>query len=551
MCIIFLRAPKFPISGPVSGESHRGVYELNALQKARLRRALERGYFPAELPPTFSTETFADAVEQGLFPDLAKLVLHPLKARSETHTIPRVGGARRRLSIPNPLSYLGLTMVVVQGWESISAHLRKSRISVSRPVLNRRLGRFVIDKQNRAMNIPRRLAIRSRARYIVHTDISQFYPSIYTHSIPWAIHGKKYAKRYRRRDNIGNRLDRHSQALQDGQTSGLPIGPDASRIISECVLVGSDLLISKMKPKFKGFRYIDDYEVGCGSYAEAEDAVGCIQRSLHEFELEVNASKTAIGKLPDRIDPEWIFELRRFRFRPKARTQHRDIVDFFDTAFELLVKNSDQAILVYALKVLRNIEIDRSNWRDVQMLILQTALNHPYIIYYALVLIVEAHDDKQITDYDAISDTLNMIACRGAVAGYASEVAWALWGLMRLKLSVDAATAKVLGGMGDSIVALLALDAASRGLVQNSLDTSEWESHCNADELAGEKWLLAYEANVHGWLPTGKDYVKKSPYFAKMKQANISFYDSGRVAGVRLTGAQPLINYPRHVLNVP
>ena len=31
------------------------------------------------------------------------------------------------------------------------------------------------------------------ARYILKTDISQFYPSVYTHSIPWALHGKAIA----------------------------------------------------------------------------------------------------------------------------------------------------------------------------------------------------------------------------------------------------------------------------------------------------------------------------------------------------------------------
>ena len=36
------------------------------------------------------------------------------------------------------------------------------------------------------------------ANYIVHTDISTCFPSIYTHSIPWALHGVNKAKKITR-----------------------------------------------------------------------------------------------------------------------------------------------------------------------------------------------------------------------------------------------------------------------------------------------------------------------------------------------------------------
>jgi len=33
-------------------------------------------------------------------------------------------------------------------------------------------------------------AIAFRYKYLIKTDIKNFYPSIYTHSIPWALHDK-------------------------------------------------------------------------------------------------------------------------------------------------------------------------------------------------------------------------------------------------------------------------------------------------------------------------------------------------------------------------
>jgi hypothetical protein len=77
----------------------------------------------------------------------------------------------------------------------------------------------------------RRIEIRSRARFILHTDVNRFYPSIFTHSIPWAIHTKlvvKAAKAAGRAALAGlwaNRLDELARNLNEQQTMGVPIGP--------------------------------------------------------------------------------------------------------------------------------------------------------------------------------------------------------------------------------------------------------------------------------------------------------------------------------------
>lgn len=67
-----------------------------------------------------------------------------------------------------------------------------------------------------------RLVVRARAPLIVRTDINQFYGSIYTHSIPWALHGKATAKANRSPALLGNALDECVRNAQDGQTIGVP-----------------------------------------------------------------------------------------------------------------------------------------------------------------------------------------------------------------------------------------------------------------------------------------------------------------------------------------
>ena len=53
-------------------------------------------------------------------------------------------------------------------------------------------------------------------------------------------------------------------------------------------------------------------------------------------------------------------------------------------------------------------------------------------------------------------------------------------------------------------------------------------------ELVEDQWLLAYEANVKGWLPSvgGKDFVATSKHFGPMKAAGVSFYDTAAALSI-------------------
>ncbi|GEM_PF-4931988 len=86
--------------------------------------------------------------------------------------------------------------------------------------------------------------------------------------------------------------------------------------------------------------------------------------------------------------------------------------------------------------------------------------------------------------------------------------------------------------MEDSFVALLALDGSQRGLIPTGLDTSLWETFMTDQELYGNQWLLAYEANIKNWLPsaTGIDYVANDPAFGFLKSNNVEFYDPKRLS---------------------
>lgn len=73
---------------------------------------------------------------------------------------------------------------------------------------------------------------------------------------------------------------------------------------------------------------------------------------------------------------------------------------------------------------------------------------------------------------------------------------------------------------------MLALDAESKGLVPSGLQKAKWQSRMATSELFEEQWLLAYGANVKGWLPSvgGGDHVAADPLFSYLKRIGVEFY---------------------------
>lgn len=106
-------------------------------------------------------------------------------------------------------------------------------------------------------------------KYVLHTDISDCYSSIYTHSIPWAIHTKKEAKKRKNRNNnalIGVIIDRHLQDMSYGQTNGIPQGTVLMDLIAEMVLGQVDLLLTNRLAEigitdYHILRFRDDYRI--------------------------------------------------------------------------------------------------------------------------------------------------------------------------------------------------------------------------------------------------------------------------------------------------
>lgn len=133
-------------------------------------------------------------------------------------------------------------------------------------------------------------------------DVAKCFDSIYTHSISWAIKDKAFSK-----DHsvgfiyFGDTFDSVMQSTNYGETSGIVIGPEFSRIFSEVLLQSIDAKIEQrlleLDPSmnygihYSIRRYVDDYYVFCQSIDHASVVYRIISEELAKYKLNVNDAK--------------------------------------------------------------------------------------------------------------------------------------------------------------------------------------------------------------------------------------------------------------------
>lgn len=485
---------------------------------------LSKGYFPRELPHPFHSSSYGALVSGGGITLPTEFTNNRNTSIAAVHNLARSGALRRKLSIPNPTNFYRLAKFIVQNDAELIRHSGRSTISLTKP--GSQTSPRAINPRYTLSNRPiERAKLRATSKFILKADISRFYPSVYSHSIPWAIHTKPVAKANRTNALIGNTLDQLVRNAQDGQTIGIPIGPDPSLLISEIILGAVDeKLMSSVDAK--AFRNIDDYEFGVKSYAEAENALGLLQEELNNYELSLNPRKTSILKLPVRIEPTWNSELRAFFFRSSTKGQESDLLRYFDTAFEMASKEPDENILKYAMSRLNGVEVLDKNWLLFQNLISQCSLIEPGSLKFVVEQLARYESTYDI-ELSIFEESFNDLIIFHAPLGHGSEVAWSLWAAILLELPIHTATADAVSVMEDPVVAILALDAQSKGLLPTGYTFDHFATHMTTDDLYGDHWLLAYEANIKGWLPpaTAADHVDSDPCFNFLKQNAVSFYD--------------------------
>ena len=163
--------------------------------------------------------------------------------------------------------------------------------------------------------------------YLSNIDISNCYGSIYTHSIPWALHGKKKAKKNRGdKKLIGNIIDKHLRDISYGQTNGIPQGSVLMDFISEMVLGYIDCEITKKINDIKNYhiiRYRDDYRIFTKNITDGKKIIKIISEILIKYGMSLNPNKTKISDqvIQDSIKPDKLHWIQQKQKRSSFQKQ--------------------------------------------------------------------------------------------------------------------------------------------------------------------------------------------------------------------------------------
>ena len=501
-------------------------------ENQRLKLLLARGFFPAQIPTCFTSEQFA-ASASALGKPWRMIYANRCKEECayERYSVARVGHNRRPICIPNPIAQYFLADCISKNWGTIRKKLSTSKLSVSVPKLGAEIGRAISITPIKELN-EIKLLQSVRHRYCLTTDISQFFPSIYTHAISWAVEGKDIAKKKSNRNNknlLGPQLDELCRYTQSNQTIGIPIGPDTSHILAELVGSAIDLEIKNAIGRWpQGFRHVDDFSLYFDTENDALRALTAISNALATYELKINIQKTKILPVEESQSDSWTHQFDSFTFSAQRQAQRKDLHRFFDLTFSLARSNEDENVVQYALRRVETEIIKSVNWDIFQAYLLRCMDFYPNTIpecaliistYIQHIPIVVTRAKRQWQEY------LTSRIAEHAQFAHHSEVAWLLWLALQLKIKIGREAVEQIEKIKSSVCLLLALALEDKKLLARRLSRKALPP-LNAPEAPyGENWLLMYEGAVKGWLPSALPALQADPYFSELAKKHVEFID--------------------------
>ena len=370
---------------------------------------LAYGFFAEKLPPVFTAVPFFN---------YCKTITEPFEAGWNeyiTFRVMRNISIPRIMGIPNPFKYQRACSELRDNWDKIRTHFhmqtdgqsyRVSRIHIRKEHNEKRI--FDMNYKNWRVdgNPESDLLVHDKgtSRFLVKADISTCFPSIYTHSIPWALVGKGKAKQTVHDDTWYNRIDQVCSDMRNGETHGLLIGPHISNLLSEIILTVVD-----KKLYDKGYRYvrnIDDYDCYVNSHDEAQRFLRDLEGALNEFDLPLNHKKTKVIELPIGIEKNWKHQLSDLPKSGKSgMIEYPQVNTFIDTALMLATKTGDFAIINYAIKKLKGLNLSENGKKLAAKRFMHMAALYPYLLHL-LEKYVFIPYEVDVCKIKALSDTI-------------------------------------------------------------------------------------------------------------------------------------------------
>ncbi len=422
---------------------------------------LKTELLPQEIPLFFSNNPITENIDT-IFQNIKTIEHKDNYTIPLNFTIPKNNISTRTLSLLHPLSQIEAMIYIMKYEFLILNHLKKSNFNIRKAIklnkltfngsesicekrckleqdysikksdstitteeLDKDIKKYFAYSKHHQLtkNLKNPLFIRSRNkyRYFLKLDIQNFFKSIYTHSIVWAIIGGKDIGKtlsgYEYSSTFASKTDKLLQKSNNNETNGILLGPELNRIISDLLLTTIDIDIQnklnhlKHRTDYDIYRFVDDYFIFASSKEKVEDIEKAIKTSLENYNLTLNDAKKEIHETPyyigepainDTIISIDILNLHRKNLANELKFPNEDIkkvkefeqivgkhhywLNFYNDISRIttLNKQATRKIVLYALKAIK-IYIDPNY--------LKKATSYSYIknLYTALEVITSVY----------------------------------------------------------------------------------------------------------------------------------------------------------------
>ncbi|MCK1248803.1 RNA-directed DNA polymerase [Streptococcus uberis] len=262
--------------------------------------------------------------------------------------IPKKELVRRQYKLPNLYSYTNLVKFMCENKNEFVKVFVNNKLSISKF--------FDSPKYKYAVTEGIKSRLLHSGNKQLHLDLSNFYHTLYTHSIPWMIMGKENAKSHRT-GGFANNLDILIEACQYGETHGIPAGNVPSRIIAELFMCHFD---NKLGNKgFKYARYVDDFTFAYSLEIEKEEFMEQVNLLCRDYNLYLNSEKTMTEEFPQNNQRSKSFIFNFFdnhNFADSDTKIQRDLIsDYIDLCITEESRGNKGSLKIIFSGLLRNI----------------------------------------------------------------------------------------------------------------------------------------------------------------------------------------------------
>ncbi len=522
------------------------IEQMKNITSAELVEGLVgHGLFSNKIPPFLSSEYFFNFCKNIELPTNSNSKFINQNHRKDSNFIQyeniRNINIPRILAIPEPVAYYNLCQCLADNWDNLCSHFEKysgaekykrSRIHIRKIQdkkqifimndyfdeevfiqLTEKIKPNIFDLSYRNIKedgnpIPKILIGK---KYLVNADISNCFNSIYTHAFSWALVGKEKAKN-ERSGRWHNEIDKYAMNLTNGETHGILIGPHASNLLSEIILVVIDKMLCEKEYDY--IRNIDDYSCYVESREQAEQFLIDLSNGLKEYGLSLNHKKTKIQPLPLAISEHWVRKLNKSV--PNNRFfDYKMVQVLLDTAIELMSQHQENsAILNYAIKTLSGKKLSKSANKYYIEMIHHLVLLYPYLIQLLDEFIFEPFQ----TGLEHIKKISNDIYEIGYKNNSYEAIGYALFFSIKYNFKLKDTLFDELQYSQDAVALLLGYMHDKKFWGLYSKKTKEYKKLAKSLYLddADKFWIFTYEVLTIG------NFKKNSDWY-NMKQKNISF----------------------------